>query len=33
MTEEKEKLDFYLQFKDKRKELKKELSDIHCRKQ
>jgi len=28
MTEEKEKLDFYLQFKDKRKELKKELSDI-----
>ena len=28
MNEEKEKLDFYLQFKDKRKELKKELSNI-----
>ena len=28
MSEEKEKLDFYLQFKDKRKELNKELSDI-----
>ena len=28
MAEEQEKIDFYLQFKSKRKKLKKELSDI-----